>query len=80
MQALATSDQWARFLRMAASFHTYSLNQVLLILAQNPDATQVAGYVDWNKHGRQVRKGEKGIRIFATATRTLRPDDEDAND
>ena len=33
---------------------------------QKPDATLIAGYQSWTKnHGRQVRRGEKGIRIIA---------------
>jgi antirestriction protein ArdC len=42
----------------------------MLILAQNPNATHVAGYRHWQTLGRQVRKGEHGIRIYATATHT----------
>jgi antirestriction protein ArdC len=67
---LATSEQWARFLQMAASFHQYSFNNLMLILAQNPNATHVAGYRHWQTLGGQVRKGEHGIRIYATATHT----------
>ncbi|WP_156250921.1 ArdC-like ssDNA-binding domain-containing protein [Pseudactinotalea terrae] len=37
----------------------------LLIAAQRPDATQVAGYRKWEEMGRQVMKGEKGIAILA---------------
>lgn len=70
VEQLANSEQWARFLRMAASFHQYSFNNLMLILAQNPNATQVAGYRHWQTLGGQVRKGERGIRIYATATRT----------
>ncbi|NNC13760.1 ImmA/IrrE family metallo-endopeptidase [Planctomonas sp. JC2975] len=73
VEALASSDHWARFLNFAASFHTYSLNNVLLILAQNPDATHVAGYQHWQELGRQVTKGQHGIRIYATATRRTTP-------
>ncbi|QOT24000.1 ArdC-like ssDNA-binding domain-containing protein [Paenarthrobacter sp. YJN-D] len=40
------------------------INNLLLILAQKPEATHVAGYRTWQKLGRQVRKGERGIRIF----------------
>ena len=33
---------------------------------QRPDATLVAGFSAWkDKHGRTVKKGEKGIRILA---------------
>jgi antirestriction protein ArdC len=64
VEALRNSDQWCRFLRFAQSFHQYSLNNVLLILSQRPDATRVAGYRAWQALGRQVRTGEKGIHIF----------------
>jgi antirestriction protein ArdC len=44
--------------------HRYSLGNVLLIAAQRPEATYVAGYRVWQELGRQVRKGERGIAIF----------------
>jgi len=47
VQQLTESGQWQRFLDFARSFHQYSLNNVLLILAQRPDATMVAGYRQW---------------------------------
>jgi antirestriction protein ArdC len=37
---------------------------VALILAQNPEATRVAGYRTWQQLGRQVRKGERGLMIM----------------
>lgn len=64
VEALATSEAWSQFLAFAGKFHRYSLNNLLLILAQRENATQVAGYRTWQKLGRQVRKGERGIRIF----------------
>lgn len=64
VQQLADSDQWRAFLKFARSFHTYSLNNLLLILAQNQEATMVAGFRQWQAKGRQVRKGEKSIKIF----------------
>ena len=45
-------------------FHRYSFANSLLIHAQNPEATHVAGYRTWQELGRQVRKGEKAIKIF----------------
>jgi hypothetical protein len=42
---------------------------VLLIAAQQPDATRVAGYRAWAQLGRQVRKGERGIAILAPVLR-----------
>jgi hypothetical protein len=40
---------------------------VFLILYQRPEATRVAGYTTWQRLGRQVRRGETGITIFAPA-------------
>jgi antirestriction protein ArdC len=64
VQRLADSGQWRAFLEFARSFHNYSLNNLLLILAQKPDAIMVAGFRQWQAKGRQVRKGEKSIKIF----------------
>lgn len=64
VEELRNSAAWTRFLTFAQAFHRYSLNNLLLILAQNPQATHVAGYRTWQKLGRQVRKGERGIRIL----------------
>ncbi|MBB2921289.1 ArdC-like ssDNA-binding domain-containing protein [Cellulomonas cellasea] len=62
---LARSDAWMRMLQMAARFHDYSPSNILLIGAQRPDATRVAGIRTWNTLGRRVTKGEHGIAILA---------------
>ena len=62
---LTSSEEWARYLRMQAAFHTYSFSNVQLILAQRPDASRVAGFKTWEELGRMVRKGEKAIWILA---------------
>ena len=60
------SDKFKTFLNCMAKFHNYSLNNTILIAMQKPDATLVAGYTAWKKQfGRQVLKGEQGIRILA---------------
>lgn len=69
---------WLKFLDFAKGFHTYSFRNQMLIYLQNPDATLVAGYRDWQTRGRQVTKGEKGLRIFAPVTKRL-PFDRDGN-
>jgi antirestriction protein ArdC len=75
--ALTSGDEWQRMLRMAARMRQYSLNNVLLILAQRPDATQVAGYRAWQALGYQVRRGETGISILAPMTYRVRDDKDD---
>ena len=61
------SDAFKRYLAAQAVFHRYSARNVFLILFQRPEATRVAGYTTWQKLGRQVRRGESGITIFAPA-------------
>ena len=74
VEALKQSGEWERFLAFAGAFHAYSLSNVLLILSQYPTATQVAGFRKWQTLGRQVRRGEKSIRIFGY--RTIKTDDD----
>ena len=72
---LTSSTAWTNWLRTAARFHHYSLNNTLSIWAQHPDATHVAGYRTWQSLGRQVRKGEQGIQILAPVTRRAEQSD-----
>ncbi len=81
LEELTSTDGWARFLALAVGFHQYSLSNLILILAQRPGATRVAGFRQWQTRGRQVRKGEKGIRIFGYAVKRIEAEtegDEDA--
>jgi len=59
------SEEFRAWLEVTARFHEYSLNNTILIARYKPDATLVAGYRTWQKVHRQVKKGEKGIPIFA---------------
>jgi len=65
VQQLVGGQEWANYLRFAAKFHDYSFNNTVLIWAQAPRASYVAGYQAWLQLGRQVRKGEQGISILA---------------
>ncbi len=62
---IMTSNGWKRALKFRQRFHNYSYLNTLLILAQRPNATLVAGYRTWQTSNRFVRKGEKGIAILA---------------
>jgi hypothetical protein len=59
------SESFKEYLKFQSTFHNYSFNNTLLILLQKPDASMVAGYKSWEKLGRHVMRGEKGIRILA---------------
>src|ERR1700720_1682148 len=63
------TEELTRYLAAIGRFHRYSLHNVMLITLQKPHATHVAGFHAWNKLGRHVRKGEKGIFILAPLVR-----------
>ena len=65
VSSLTTEDKWKDYLKLQTLFHDYSFRNIMLIFAQNPDATAVAGFHTWRKMGRFVKKGEKGIAILA---------------
>ena len=68
IQSLFASDKFADYLRTMGKFHQYSVNNTLLIYMQRPDATRVASFNKWrDAFGRNVKKGEKGIKIIAPA-------------
>ena len=60
------TDAYKSYLRAVGKFHNYSMNNVMLITMQRPDATLVAGYNTWKKSfNRNVKRGEKGLKIIA---------------
>jgi hypothetical protein len=71
LEALVTSEDWKAFLRTAARFHRYSANNCMLILAQCPEATQVASFTTWRSFGRFPRRNETAIRILAPCDEDL---------
>jgi antirestriction protein ArdC len=73
------SEALTLYLRAIGRFHRYSLNNVLLIALQKPNASYVAGFRTWNELGRFVKKGEKGIMILAPIVRR-KADGEEASD
>jgi DNA primase len=77
--SLTDSDAWARMLKVSSRFHHYSFGNLKLIGLQCPDATRVAGYKTWQSLGRQVRKSEVGIRIFAPITRKVENDNDEVD-
>ena len=64
------SERLVRYLEFASRFHCYSVGNLMLILCQRPEATRVAGLRQWNRLGRHVRPGEKGIMILAPMSMT----------
>ncbi|QIN84599.1 ImmA/IrrE family metallo-endopeptidase [Rubrobacter tropicus] len=71
VERILDGDEFKRYLAFAARFHRYSANNSLLVLVQRPNATRVAGYRRWQELGRQVRRGEEGLKILAPIFRTV---------
>lgn len=71
-EELRSTEGWQRFAKARALLRDYSLNNTLLILAQRPDATTVASFRHWTELGRQVRRGERALRIWAPSVRRER--------
>ena len=71
IQELFQSDRYRNYLSTMSKFHKYSLNNVMLIHSQMPDATLVAGRKKWQtQFQRKVLDEERshGIEIIAPAT------------
>ena len=66
IKELFQSESYAQYLQTMSRFHHYSVNNQVLIHMHKPDATLVAGFNKWkNQFGRNVIKGEHGIKIIA---------------
>ncbi|MGB7588145.1 MAG: ArdC family protein [Solirubrobacterales bacterium] len=65
IEQLRSSKGWQRWLRVRRHFHSYSFHNQLLIAFQRPGATRVAGFRRWLSLGYAVRKGERGLSIWA---------------
>lgn len=61
------SDNLKEALKIRNLFHPYSINNRILIHCQNQYSTVCAGYKTWATVKRNVKKGEKGITIYAPA-------------
>ena len=65
-----------KFFEFNAKFRGYSLHNTLLIYIQNPQATKVAGFKQWEtKFHRRVKKGAKSIAILAPISVKKKEDD-----
>lgn len=64
------SDKYKDYLTKMSQLNNYSNRNLRLILAQNPEASQVASFKQWKENfGRYVKKGEKALRIFKPMTK-----------
>ena len=75
------SNNYKEYLKFMSKFYNYSVNNIVLIMLQKPDASLIAGYKAWQtKFKRQVRKGEKGITILAPLPHKIIKEDENGEE
>lgn len=74
IEACLDDERWKQYIALMSRLPNYSYGNIMLILAQKPDATMVAGYNAWKVQGRYVKKGEKGIAILAPIIKKAKAD------
>ncbi len=65
VSATSNPRRYLDFLRTAANNYKYSYGDQLLIHAQKPEATACAEMAVWNRLGRWVNRGTRGIALLA---------------
>ncbi len=70
------SENLIRYLEFSAQFHHYSFGNILLAICQRSGITRLAGLRQWNKLGRRVKAGERGMMILAPMAVWNRPKEE----
>ena len=65
VQNVIKRGDYTKFLSMVNKIkNNYSFRNTVLVYVQNPNATIVKGFCDWNKLGRGVKKNPKTIFIY----------------
>lgn len=65
VQQVIERGDYPKFLKMYNKMvNNYSFRNTILVYVQNPDATIVKGFCDWNKLGRGIKKHPKTIFIY----------------
>lgn len=57
-------DKFQQYLDTQSRFRRYSVGNVLLIMAQKPQATRLKDFDGWKESRVSIRRNEKGIRIL----------------
>lgn len=80
VQEVFESEKYKAYLDFMSKFYDYSVNNIILIMMQKPDASLVAGYRAWQtKFKRFVKKGEKGLTIIAPCPHKFKKEVENEN-
>ena len=67
-------DKFQQYLDTQSRFRKYSVGNVLLIMAQKPQATRLKDFDGWKENRVSIRRNEKGIRILEPGDEYQRED------
>lgn len=62
-KAVESADNFLVYLNLKSQFD-YTVTNTLLVMAQNPKATQLKDISHWREDNKYIRKGQKGIQIL----------------
>lgn len=68
----ADPNEWQGFVRSLSRHYKYSFEDALLIYAQLPNASACAAMSVWNKMGRWVNRGARGIALLDASGKRLK--------
>lgn len=71
---LSNGEDFRRYLDTLSKFDRYSAGNILLILTQMPEATQLRDFDGWKEKNANIKKNEKGIRILEPGDEYTRED------
>ena len=71
---LSNGEEFRSYLDTLSRFDRYSAGNVLLILTQMPEATQLRDFDGWKEKNANIKKNEKGIRILEPGDEYARED------
>jgi hypothetical protein len=71
---ISNSKDFQRYLDVQSRFDKYSAGNILLILTQKPDATQLRDFDSWKENGVSIKKSEKGVSILEPGDEYTRED------
>lgn len=57
-------EELLELLRFGSQFYQYSVKNTTLIFLQNPNVTYVQSFAAWKKMGANIRKGQKGLKVY----------------
>lgn len=73
-KVMSNGEDFRCYLDTLSKFDRYSAGNILLILSQMPEATQLKDFDSWKEKNANIKKNEKGIRILEPGEEYTRED------